>query len=70
MRRRNNAVFCEVRERLKELEADGIVDRAMIPETPVRIRYRPTEKGYTLQGMVDAISDWASEWVAGSGDSC
>ncbi len=57
-------------ERLKELEADGILERMVIPETPVRVEYRPTEKGRSLQGVVDAISDWASEWVAGSGDSC
>ncbi|MGB3635615.1 MAG: winged helix-turn-helix transcriptional regulator [Rubrobacteraceae bacterium] len=57
-------------ERLKELEADGIVERVVIPETPVRIEYHPTEKGRSLQCVVDVIRDWASEWVAGSGDSC
>ncbi len=74
--------FCELRdavpdisdrmlsERLKELEADGIVERVVIPETPVRVEYRPTEKGYSLQGVVDAIGEWANEWLAGSEDSC
>ena len=57
-------------ERLKELEADGIVERTVIPETPVRVEYRLTDKGYALQGVVDAISAWASEWVAGPGNSC
>lgn len=57
-------------ERLKELEADGILERVVIPETPVRIEYHLTEKGRSLQGVVDEISAWASEWVAGSGDSC
>ena len=57
-------------ERLKELEADGILERVVIPETPVRIEYRPTEKGHALQGVVDEISAWASEWVADSGNSC
>lgn len=57
-------------ERLKELEADGIVERVVIPETPVRIEYHPTEKGRSLQSVVDVISEWASEWVAGSGKSC
>lgn len=57
-------------ERLKELETAGIVERVVIPETPVRIEYSPTKKGRSLQGVVDEISAWASEWVAGSGDSC
>lgn len=56
--------------RLKELEEEGIVGREVIPETPVRIEYHLTEKGYALQGVVDAISEWAGEWVAGSGDGC
>ncbi|HEY7296099.1 MAG TPA: helix-turn-helix domain-containing protein, partial [Dehalococcoidia bacterium] len=35
-------------ERLKELEAEGIVARSVIPETPVRIEYRLTAKGRAL----------------------
>ncbi len=56
-------------ERLKELEADGIVERRVIPETPVRTEYRLTEKGLTLEGVVGAIQAWAGEWVAGSGSA-
>lgn len=51
-------------ERLKELEAEGIVARTVIPETPVRIEYRLTEKGRALEPVLDAISNWAGEWVA------
>lgn len=54
-------------ERLKELEADGIVERRVVPETPVKVEYRLTEKGLALEGVVGAIQAWASEWVAGSG---
>jgi DNA-binding HxlR family transcriptional regulator len=36
-------------ERLKELEAEGVVVRRVIPETPVRIEYELTEKGRALQ---------------------
>src|ERR671917_2303399 len=32
-------------ERLKELEAEGIVERRVIEEVPVRVEYRLTEKG-------------------------
>jgi DNA-binding HxlR family transcriptional regulator len=50
-------------ERLKELETEGIVHRIVIPDTPVRIEYRLTEKGEALDGVMDAISAWAYEWL-------
>jgi DNA-binding HxlR family transcriptional regulator len=50
-------------ERLKELEHEGVVVRTVIPETPVRIEYRLTAKGTALYAALDAIADWAEEWV-------
>jgi DNA-binding HxlR family transcriptional regulator len=50
-------------ERLKELEAEGVVERCVIPETPVRVEYRLTDKGRDLAGAVSAISAWAEEWL-------
>jgi DNA-binding HxlR family transcriptional regulator len=50
-------------ERLKELEHEGVVARTVIPETPVRIEYRLTAKGIALYAALDAIADWAEEWV-------
>jgi DNA-binding HxlR family transcriptional regulator len=55
-------------ERLKELEGDGIVERTVIPETPVRVEYRLTAKGRALEAVVGSIQKWASVWVAGSTD--
>ncbi len=54
-------------ERLKELEAEGIVTRTVIPETPVRIEYRLTEKGRALSHVIDAVSEWAGEWLGPHG---
>ncbi len=51
-------------ERLKELEAEGIAERVVIPETPVRIEYRLTEKGRALGALIDAVSAWAETWLA------
>ena len=51
-------------ERLKELEAEGIVCRTVIPLTPVRIDYRLTEKGAALHDAVAAIAAWAETWGA------
>jgi DNA-binding HxlR family transcriptional regulator len=50
-------------ERLKELEAEGIVERIVVPEKPVRVEYRLTEKGRALGPVVEAISAWADKWV-------
>lgn len=50
-------------ERLKELEAEGIVERIVEPSTPVRIDYQLTEKGRALAGVVDAVSAWADTWL-------
>lgn len=50
-------------ERLKELEAEGIVRRTVFPETPVRIEYRLTEKGMGLSQTISDIAAWAERWV-------
>ena len=42
-------------ERLKELEAEGIVRRIVTPETPVRVEYELTQKGRALSDALQAI---------------
>jgi DNA-binding HxlR family transcriptional regulator len=49
-------------ERLKELEAEGIVQRKVTPCTPVRIDYDLTEKGRALNGVIRQVSEWAEAW--------
>lgn len=50
-------------ERLQELEREGIVERTVIPETPVRVEYSLTRKGRELARAIDAITEWADKWV-------
>ncbi len=50
-------------ERLKELEANGILRRHVLADTPVRVQYELTEKGRALGGVISAIVHWAEEWV-------
>lgn len=50
-------------ERLHELEQEGIVAREVVPETPVRVEYSLTKKGRALAKAIDAISDWAHDWI-------
>ena len=50
-------------DRLQELESEGIVERTVIPETPVRVEYALTKKGRALGSAIGAISEWADKWV-------
>ena len=51
-------------QRLKELEEEGIVERRVIPDKPVRVEYRLSEKGRALGPVVKALSKWSDEWTA------
>jgi DNA-binding HxlR family transcriptional regulator len=42
---------------------EGIVERVVVPETPVRIEYQLTPKGRGLASVVRAISEWADAWA-------
>jgi len=53
-------------ERLKELEVDGIVNRAVYPETPVRIEYSLTTMGHALAPIFNEIVNWSSTWIDAS----
>jgi len=53
-------------ERLKDLEATGILERCVYPETPVGLEYRLTEKGKALAPVIDAIQQWGHEWPTAS----
>src|SRR6187402_1296074 len=52
-------------ERLRELEAAGIVVRTVLPDPPVRVEYDLTEKGRALKPAMTAIGEWAERWVPG-----
>src|ERR1700674_3477505 len=50
-------------DRLRELEKEGIVERTVVPETPVRVEYALTKKGRALASAISAITDWAHRWI-------
>jgi DNA-binding HxlR family transcriptional regulator len=50
-------------ERLKELEAEGIIQRDVYPEMPVRIEYKLTEKGQGLTPFFTELAGWAEQWI-------
>ena len=50
-------------ERMKELEAEGIVERQVIDEMPVRVEYSLTTKGRALEPAVRSLKVWARSWL-------
>lgn len=50
-------------ERLRELEAEGIVIRRVFPEIPVRIVYELSDKGKDLAPVLAAVHQWADRWI-------
>jgi DNA-binding HxlR family transcriptional regulator len=51
-------------ERMKELEARGVVERHVEPEPPVRVSYELTPMGRELQPVVRELQSWARHWLA------
>jgi len=49
-------------QRLRELEAEGIVERRVLPGPPVGVEYRLTEAGHELEPVVAAVAEWAHRW--------
>lgn len=43
---------------LREMEADGLVNRVVFAEVPPRVEYSLTETGQSLHSVLDAMSDW------------
>jgi len=50
-------------ESLKELEKEGLVERKVYSEVPVRVEYSLTDKGQALEGAIRNIETWASSWL-------
>ena len=50
-------------QRLKTLEAYGIVTRRMISDIPPNVEYELTCRGHDLAGIVESIDSWARKWM-------
>ena len=46
---------------LKELEADGLVERREYPQVPPMVEYRLTERGDSLMEVLDQLCTWGEE---------
>ena len=50
--------------RLHELESEGVVERSVLPDSPVRVQYALTAKGQALSEVMATIGDWSQRWIA------
>ena len=53
-------------ERLAGLEKKGIVERIVYPETPPRVEYIMTKKGWEFYNLLNGLADWAAKWELGA----
>ena len=53
--------------RLRELEAEGLVERSVHPGSPARVSYALTEKGEALEPALRELRTWAKRW---NGSDC
>jgi DNA-binding HxlR family transcriptional regulator len=50
-------------ERMKELEARGIVERHVLAGSPARVKYELTEMGRDLAPALRELKAWAHRWL-------
>lgn len=49
-------------ERLTELDKQGIVQRKVFPDSPPRVEYSLTKKGWELHAILAEFATWAVRW--------
>lgn len=52
---------------LRDMEENGLVCRKVYAEVPPRVEYSLTERGQSLQPILDAMRDWGAEYKASLG---
>jgi DNA-binding HxlR family transcriptional regulator len=50
-------------ERMKELEAAGIVERHVTGTSPIKVEYELTERGRELDPALGELKRWADRWL-------
>jgi len=48
-------------QQLRQLEADGIVDRVVYPQVPPKVEYSLTPLGRGLGPLLEAMGDWGTQ---------
>lgn len=47
---------------LKEMEVAGLINREVVPETPVRMEYSLTELGASLMPLIESMVTWDTNY--------
>ena len=50
-------------QRLRDLERAGLVERVVVPSSPVRVEYELTQAGRELEPVLDAVIAWSHRWI-------
>lgn len=45
-------------QQLRELEADGVINRIVYNQVPPKVEYELSEYGWSLQGILDSLCQW------------
>ncbi len=59
-----NATERMITLQLRELEADGVIDRHVFAEVPPRVEYEITEFGRSLERILVLMQDWGRRFKA------
>jgi DNA-binding HxlR family transcriptional regulator len=61
-RRVGNVTQRSLTKQLRELEADGIVNRKVFAVVPPRVEYSLTDKGHALHNVINALGEWGATY--------
>lgn len=50
-------------DRLRAMEAQGLVHREVYPEIPPRVEYSLTPYGETLEPVIESLKQWGMTWA-------
>lgn len=51
-------------QQLREMEADGLINRKVYPEVPPKVEYSLTPLGESLKPILDAMHEWGKNFLA------
>lgn len=54
-------------QQLRELERDGLINRAVYPVVPPKTEYSLTDFGKTIAPILDAMCDWGADYLSERG---
>lgn len=50
-------------DRLRAMESQGVVERKVFAEVPLRVEYSLTPLGRTLAPVIDSLQEWGTRWA-------